>query len=176
MGNADMLDGYHANGLLTALSNSNKGISITVGGTNKSISNINVNGADTILGTSPQIAAATEYNSIYVSSPSYSTNKPVKMLCFDWYSNYWALSNIRSGDTDSAGFGVFFRNTEIARFTSDGNLSCNASTATALTTSAGNSINPVYFSGGKPIACTMSTGRGNGILRSFSRGTYTSAN
>lgn len=41
--NADTLDGYHANGLLTALSNSNNGISITVGGTTKSISNINVN-------------------------------------------------------------------------------------------------------------------------------------
>ena len=41
--NADMLDGYHANGLLTALSNSNNGISITVGGTTKSISNISVN-------------------------------------------------------------------------------------------------------------------------------------
>lgn len=44
--NADMLDGYHANGLLTALSNSNKGISITVGGTTKSISNISVNYAN----------------------------------------------------------------------------------------------------------------------------------
>ncbi len=46
MGNADMLDGYHANGLLTALSNSNNGISITVGGTTKSVSNISVNYAD----------------------------------------------------------------------------------------------------------------------------------
>lgn len=134
-GNADTVDGVHANGLLTALSNSDNGISITVGGTTKSVSNINVNGANTILGTSPQIAAATEYNSIYVSSPGYSTNKPVKMLCFDWYGNYWAFSNIRSGDDKSAGFGVFFKNTEIARFTSDGNLSCNVASATKLQTS-----------------------------------------
>lgn len=42
-GNADKLDGIHANGLLTALSNSNKGISITVGGTTKSVANISVN-------------------------------------------------------------------------------------------------------------------------------------
>ena len=42
-GNADKVDGVHANGLLTALSNSNKGISITVGGTTKSVSNISVN-------------------------------------------------------------------------------------------------------------------------------------
>lgn len=42
-GNADTVDGVHANGLLTALSNSDKGISITVGGTTKSVSNISVN-------------------------------------------------------------------------------------------------------------------------------------
>ena len=41
--NADMLDGVHANGLFTALSNSDNGISITVGGTTKSVSNISVN-------------------------------------------------------------------------------------------------------------------------------------
>jgi hypothetical protein len=43
VGNSDKLDGIHANGLLTALSNSDKGISITVGGTTKSVSNISVN-------------------------------------------------------------------------------------------------------------------------------------
>lgn len=42
IGNADKLDGIHANGLLTAISNSDKGISITVGGTTKSVSNISV--------------------------------------------------------------------------------------------------------------------------------------
>lgn len=42
-GNSDTVDGYHASGLLTVLSNSDKGISITVGGTTKSVSNINVN-------------------------------------------------------------------------------------------------------------------------------------
>lgn len=42
-GNADKVDGIHANGLLTALSNSDNGISITVGGTTKSVSNISVN-------------------------------------------------------------------------------------------------------------------------------------
>ena len=43
---SDKLDGIHANGLLTALSNSNNGVSITVGGTTKSISNISVNYAN----------------------------------------------------------------------------------------------------------------------------------
>ena len=41
-GNADKLDGYHANGLLTALSNSDNGISLTVGGTIKHLNNIQV--------------------------------------------------------------------------------------------------------------------------------------
>ena len=35
-----------------------------------------------------------------------------------------------------------------------GNLQGNANTATALTTNAGSASLPVYFSGGKPIACT----------------------
>lgn len=35
-----------------------------------------------------------------------------------------------------------------------GSLSGNASSATALTTSAGSATHPVYFSGGKPVACT----------------------
>ena len=48
--NADKLDGYHAGGLLTALSNSNRGISLTVGGTTKSLSNISVGDADTVDG------------------------------------------------------------------------------------------------------------------------------
>ncbi len=45
--NADKIDGYHASGLFTALSNSNNGISITIGGTTKSISSISVNYANT---------------------------------------------------------------------------------------------------------------------------------
>ena len=39
-----------------------------------------------------------------------------------------------------------------------GNLNGNANTATALTTSAGSSTLPVYFSGGKPLACSYSLG------------------
>ena len=42
---SDKLDGIHANGLLTELSNSNNGVSITIGGTTKSVSNISVNHA-----------------------------------------------------------------------------------------------------------------------------------
>ena len=40
---SDKLDGIHANKLFTNLSNSNNGISVTIGGTTKSVSNISVN-------------------------------------------------------------------------------------------------------------------------------------
>ena len=42
---SDKLDGIHANELFTNLSNSNNGISVTIGGTTKSVSNISVNHA-----------------------------------------------------------------------------------------------------------------------------------
>ena len=70
-GNADTVDGYHANGLLTALSNSDNGISVTVGGTTKSISNISVNyatssgNADTLDG---------EHAKDFVRAGSYENN------------------------------------------------------------------------------------------------------
>uniref|UniRef100_A0AAU8MJE0 Chaperone of endosialidase n=1 Tax=Geladintestivirus 4 TaxID=3233136 RepID=A0AAU8MJE0_9CAUD len=72
--------------------------------------------AGNITNASPQLAAATESNSIYVSSPTYKIGDPVKKLCFDWYGNYWALGNIRSGDTPSQGFGVYYKDTNVATF------------------------------------------------------------
>ncbi len=42
-----------------------------------------------------------------------------------------------------------------------GNLSGNASTATALSSSAGSTTQPVYFSNGKPVACDMPNIRKN---------------
>ena len=40
-----------------------------------------------------------------------------------------------------------------------GSLSGNASSATALTSSAGSATQPIYFSGGKPVACTYTLGK-----------------
>lgn len=40
-----------------------------------------------------------------------------------------------------------------------GALSGNAASATALTTSAGSATQPVYFSGGKPVACSYTLGK-----------------
>ena len=72
-GNSDTVDGYHASGLLTALSNSNNGISITVGGTTKSISNISVNhasNADTAT-TSSMLKTANWTGARYVPSDTH---------------------------------------------------------------------------------------------------------
>ena len=183
--NADMVDNYHASGLFTALSNSNKGISITVGGTTKSISNISVNyassagNADTVDGyhasslwrsdggiwnPSANISLTASGNN---QEWSFDIRRNSYTGCF-WQVWDSALSTLIKVNADN---GKVY-----APYNFVGNLEGNASTATALTTNAGNSINPVYFSGGKPIACTMSTGRCDGILRSFARGGYTSAN
>lgn len=72
-GNSDTVDGYHASGLLTALSNSNNSISITVGGTTKSISNISVNhasNADTAT-TSSMLKTSNWNGSTYVPSDTH---------------------------------------------------------------------------------------------------------
>lgn len=72
-GNSDTVDGYHASGLLTALSNSDKGISITVGGTTKSISNISVNhasNADTAT-TSSMLKTSNWNGGMYVPSDTH---------------------------------------------------------------------------------------------------------
>lgn len=44
--------------------------------------------------------------------------------------------------------------TQVTASQFNGTLNGNANTATALTSSAGTSTQPIYFSGGKPVACT----------------------
>lgn len=125
-GNADKLDGYHANGLLTALSNSDKGISITVGGTTKSVSNISVNyagsagNADTVDGLHSNSFAP--YNGVkFCHSPDSNIWHQVLQFTTNWvgqvtfiYSpeecqrDYWGIFNIniRSNDIWFHGFNL----------------------------------------------------------------------
>jgi len=86
---------------------------------------ININGS--LTASAPQLAAATESNSIYITAPSYTTNTPVKLLNFDWYSNVFSMGNIRGVSTGSNGFGIYYTasggsRTEIARFGTDSSL------------------------------------------------------
>ena len=60
--------------------------------------------------------------------------------------------------------------------TFSGSLSGNASTATALTTSAGSATQPVYFSSGKPVACTYSLNKSVPSNAVFTDTTYSIGN
>lgn len=117
-GNADKVDGVHANGLLTALSNSDKGISITVGGTTKSISNISVNyassagNADTVDGLHSNSFAP--YNGVkFGHGPDSNIWHQVLQFTTNWvgqvtfiYSpeecqrDYWGIFNINIKSND----------------------------------------------------------------------------
>lgn len=83
---------------------------------------INVTGtAAGISSTSPTLAAAVESNSVYISSPGYTDGQITKPLIFDWYGNYWAIGNVRSGSTPSSGFGISYAdNTPIYLFSTTG--------------------------------------------------------
>lgn len=117
---------------------------------------------------------ATSHNVEIYSTYGYNGATELSINCN--YTRIDGNSTITTYLTYTAGGGTVRKEITSSYSKIVANLEGNASTATALTTNAGNSINPIYFSGGKPVACTMSTGRGNGIVRSFSRGTYTSAN
>lgn len=56
-----------------------------------------------------------------------------------------------------------------------GELNGNASTATALTTSAGSATQPVYFSSGKPVACTYTLSKSVPSDAKFTDTTYSAA-
>ena len=62
------------------------------------------------------LATATENNAITITQPSYTINKPVKLLNFNWYNDVWSIGNIRNGDATSAGLGIFEKGSEIAKF------------------------------------------------------------
>ena len=64
--NADKLDGVHASGLFTNLSNSGNNISITIGGTNKTLTAAYATNCDTVDGYHAQIGSSKPYGKIPV--------------------------------------------------------------------------------------------------------------
>ena len=238
-GNADTVDGYHASGLLTALSNSNRGISLTVGGTTKSLSNISVGDADTvdryhantiynapsfmvsngntsntyillatitISGTSLSCAEFTTLfqnrecldSSSFILSGAIRRDSPsnvratlsyvtlhtgtprniylrsddgvtfrvyIQSAAGSWTTYYRAIPIVDSGNITYSNTGttspISGSVLNIAA-TKGGNVNYassagSANTATKLTSSAGNAALPIYFSDGKPVACTASS-------------------
>ena len=65
-GNSDTLDGIHANGLFTNLSNSGNNISITIGGTNKTLTAAYATNCDTVDGYHAQLGSSKPYGKIPV--------------------------------------------------------------------------------------------------------------
>jgi len=121
--NDDKSSTYHFGDKILNAANYNSYSPTLTGGGASGTWGINITGTAAGINTSaPTLAIATEANSIYVSAPSYSTGLIVKQLNFDWYGNYWAIGNIRSGDTASNGFGVAYgNNTPLFVFSNTGN-------------------------------------------------------
>lgn len=107
---SDKLDGIHANGLLTALSNSNKGISITVGGTTKSVSNISVNyassagNADTVdgehlirYGNATGIKQVYYFNAVFNNTSSYIKLGTLNTVSETAYGTSKVMFTVRGG-------------------------------------------------------------------------------
>lgn len=67
-------------------------------------------------------------------------------------SNYTSYTVTKTGSGASGTWGISITG-------SSASCTGNAATATALGTSAGSATQPVYFSGGKPVACTYSLGK-----------------
>lgn len=115
--------GLDASGNLTAGSFIGAGTGLTgtasalsIGGNAATATNISNTGTVTL-------ATATEANSIYITQPSYSTDQPVKLLNFAWYSDVWQMGNIRSSGAGTNGFGIYLSGTEKVRIGTDGRIS-----------------------------------------------------
>ena len=67
-------------------------------------------------------------------------------------SNYTSYTVTKTGSGASGTWGINVTG-------SSASCSGNAASATALTTSAGSATQPVYFSGGKPVACSYTLGK-----------------
>lgn len=158
-GNTDLLDGYHASGLLTALSNSDNGISITVGGTTKSVSNISVNYANSantsnrtkFLETFRQGSTTDTYGTSYLIWAQWADSTNVRLKC----TNYTVW-------TDKADYASSAGNTDTAQYLrSLGNQNCQ----TGRTQNYGDVYTYNTYDGntGSPTTYTSVIGFGRGI-------------
>lgn len=152
---SDKLDGYHASGLLTSVTNTNNGISVTVGGTTKSVSNISVNYA-----SNAGNADTTDGVHITWAGELTSTNHLVA-----WEANGSALRDINPYNV-SVGYASSAGNADTAQYLrSLGNQNCqtgrtqNYGDVYTYNTYAGNTGSPTTFSSvigfGRGIAGTV---------------------
>jgi hypothetical protein len=131
-----------ASGVITATGYVNTGSGFQVGGVTFIDSSRNIGNVGTVTATAfvgalngnaltasnisntgtVTLASPTESNSITITQPAYTTDKPVKLLNFNWYSDTWSLGNIRGASTPSNGFGVYLNGAEQVRFIPGGGV------------------------------------------------------
>lgn len=92
-------------------------------------------------------------NEIRFTKPSYTSPQA---LHFGWAWADKSKTKLISEYRFDGGDGQL---TQVTASQFNGTLNGNASSATALTTSAGSATQPVYFSGGKPVACSYTLGK-----------------
>lgn len=92
-------------------------------------------------------------NEIRFTKPSYTSPQA---LHFGWA---WADNSKAKLISEYRFDGGDGNLTQVTASQFNGPLNGNANTATALTSSAGSATQPVYFSGGKPVACSYTLGK-----------------
>ena len=146
--NSDKLDGYDASSFLKLSGGTMSGAVYSTFTSNSwinGVSNavINLNNS----GYGAAISMPVNSGRVSISTYAASTNNV--------YFGYASSTQIANG-TNSFTTQMYWDapNNILYANTFSGALSGNASSATKLTTDAGGSTTPVYFSGGKPVACT----------------------
>lgn len=76
------------------------------------------------------------------------------LVISSWYGVSFTTSCTGQTYSNKTAVGIDCRNGIVKAQRFDGAFNGNATTATALTSSAGSTTQPIYFSGGKPVACS----------------------
>ena len=159
LGSADMLDGYHETSFMRG-----KGASANLdlsSLTTNGVWSVNPDGFPTNDGglgdkVSYKFGTLLCFSSITGSSSTIQIYQPHK-------AEGWWIRNSYDGTTQfNAWHQIAFTDSNVA-------------TATALTSSAGSATQPVYFSGGKPVACTYTLGKSVPSNAVFTDTTYSVA-
>ena len=108
------------------------------------------------------------FNSVTSTSYPASSNYLYWSGSTDWAKIYYRVDAsdagrlvLDIGDDTNTRIDFAYNGTTKSYIDTNGNFSGNAASATKLGTNAGDAITPVYFSGGKPVACNVQASSGS---------------